>query len=407
VLLEWLRGWLLTGFNWNELGDSQAPSIVFRQLAAYGGVHLISFLLVAVNILWAESALALAEGWRGRRPFRLPPAFMAGLLITASAFALGWHHLLRHRGETPGPALSFACVQPNIPQLPYDGGPWINFQHKEDEALATQVQLSRQALAGHPRLLVWPEATIDEGVFQDAPMNEAVHAICEENDGYFLLGSQDLDLDRHQLFNAAYIFSPGGERYDEYRKTRLVVLGEYLPFGDRFPWLRHALGIGMDFTPGDAPKVFTLADPAVRLAPMICFEDTLPSVAQRAAELQPDAFVTITNDGWYQGWCAAWGLRQHLANAVFRCVEQDRPMIRCANNGISCLIDADGTVASRLRDARGGEIDVGGVFTGTLQTCPAQRTLYEAAGEWIVLLSGLVGVMLTSPFLLRPSRFRP
>ena len=46
VTLEWWRSWFLTGFDWNELGDSQATSIAFRQLAAFGGVHLLSFLLV-------------------------------------------------------------------------------------------------------------------------------------------------------------------------------------------------------------------------------------------------------------------------------------------------------------------------------------------------------------------------
>ena len=53
VTLEWWRTWFLTGFDWDELGDSQATSIAFRQLAAFGGVHLLSFLLVTVNVLWA------------------------------------------------------------------------------------------------------------------------------------------------------------------------------------------------------------------------------------------------------------------------------------------------------------------------------------------------------------------
>ena len=61
VMLEWWRSWFLTGFNWNELGVSQSPSVIFRQLAAFGGVHLISFVLVAVNILWAEGVLGIVK----------------------------------------------------------------------------------------------------------------------------------------------------------------------------------------------------------------------------------------------------------------------------------------------------------------------------------------------------------
>src|SRR5471030_1198124 len=121
--------------------------------------------------------------------------------------------------------------------------------------------------------------------------------------------------------------------------------------------------------------------PAITFAPLICFEDSLPEVADKAARLSPDFFVTITNDGWYQGWCAAWGVRQHLNLAVFRCVEHDRPMIRCANTGISCVIDQDGTVTDRLRDTSGATIDVRGIFARTLEFYPAHRTLYEAWGD--------------------------
>ena len=395
VTLEWLRSWMFTGFNWNELGISQAPSVIFRQMAAYGGVHLISFLLVAVNVLWAEGVLAIAKNFREKRAEPMPFSFGAGLFLVAIWFALGWSHLWRHRGELPMPGPGYACIQPNIPQIPFDGGAWDAFQKKEDDALQLEVALSRQAMAAKPDLLIWPEAIIDEGVFQDRPLNDAVRGICQSYDGAFLLGSQDFDIaGGRKLYNCAYLFTEGGDSYQEYRKTRLVILGEYLPFGDTFPWLRKQMGIGLDFTPGPKPERFTLEKPAVTFAPLICFEDTLPEVADKAVKLDPDFFVTITNDGWYWGWTAAWGVRQHLNEAVFRCVEHDRPMIRCANTGVSCEIDQSGTVTDRLLGATGAEIDVGGIFAGRLRFYAAQETIYEAWGDWIVLISALTSVML-------------
>ncbi len=394
VTLEWWRSWFLTGFNWNELGVAQAPSIVFRQLAAFGGVPLISFFLVTVNILWAEGVLEMARTAREKGVFRVSFPFATALLLVALGFALGWHHLQRHWSETPGPTLRFACIQPDIPQLEDQGGAADGFQNREDAALDATVKLSVQAVRDKPDLLVWPEAMLDEEIFRDPPLNEAVHDLCDDFNGWFLLGSPDFDESAHKLYNCAYLFSPGGDKYEYYQKTRLVLLGEFLPFGDTFPWLRSAVGIGMDFTPGPGPKKFVMDNPGVSFCPLICFEDTLPGVAARAVRLQPDFFVTITNDGWYQGWCAEWGVRQHLANAVFRCVEQDRSMLRCANNGISCLVDQDGTVAERLRDASGNSIDVAGIFTGRLAFYPARTTLYETWGDWIVLISSLVTGML-------------
>jgi len=377
VMLEWWRSWFLTGFNWNELGISQAPSIVFRQLAAFGGVHLISFILV-----------------REKRVVRASVPFAAALFVVASCFALGCFHLRRHQAEMPGPVLSFACIQPNIPQIPYDGGPIQKYRDDERDALEKAEKLSLDALTGDakPDLLIWPEAFTGMEIYERGRLGEIVRDIASASDRYFLLGAQDSDPQR--VYNCAYMYGPGFDTYQYYRKTHLVMLGEFIPFGDVFPKLHDWLGVGMDMTAGPGPKLFTMQKPVMTLAPMICFEDTLPDVANKAARLRPDFFVTITNDGWYTGWCAAWGIRQHLNHAVFRCVEHDRPMIRCANTGISDVIDQNGTVTSRFLGANGMETDVGGVFSGQLRFYPPHATLYESWGEWIILISALVSAML-------------
>jgi apolipoprotein N-acyltransferase len=257
-----------------------------------------------------------------------------------------------------------------------------------------------------PDLLVWPEAMISQGVFQDQPLTEAVTEINQAYSGHFLLGSQNFEYaqaagERAHLYNTAFFFTPHGDSYAVYRKTRLVMLGEFLPFGDTFPELRKWTGIGIDFTPGPGPVVFTMQQPSWKIAPLICFEDTLPEVANKTIPLHPDLFVDISNDAWYSGWFAQWGVRQHLSHAIFRCVEHDRPMLRCSNNGISCLVDQNGTVASEYRGADGADIDVGGIFAGSVSFYPIQSTLYEIWGEWIVLISALVSVMLGVWFFLR------
>ena len=409
VSLEWWRSWFLTGFNWNELGITQATSIVYRQMAAYGGVHLLSFLLVVVNILWAEGVLGIVEIAREKRVVRASVPFAVALLLVASSFALGWHRLQRHHAETLGPSVNFACIQPNVPQIPYDPGESRRvYEMTEADALDKLEKLTVSAVNApvKPSLLVWPEAMISQGVFQDQPLTEAVSEINEAYEGYFLLGSQNIEYaktlnGRAHLYNAAFFFTPHGDQYEEYRKTRLVILGEFLPFGDTFPILRQWTGIGMDFTPGPGPVVFAMKQPAWRIAPLICYEDTVPEVANKTIALRPDLFVTISDDAWYTGWFAQWGIRQHLSHAIFRCIEHDLPMLRCCNNGISCLIDQNGTITTRFTTASGADIDVGGVFTGKLTFYPAQGTLYEMWGEWIVLISAIVSVMLGVWFFFR------
>ncbi len=396
VMLEWWRSWFLTGFDWNQLGISQAPSIIFRQSAAFGGVHLISFILVMVNILWAEGLLAMAQTLQEKRVVRPSTPFAVALLIVAGCFVLGWFHIESIQTARHGPLVNFACIQPNIPQIPYDGGPIEKFRETEEDALekAEKLSATAESVTPKPDLIIWPEAFTGEEVFRNNEMNRVVHEITTASGRYFLVGAQDTDIQPLRIYNCAYLFGPGWDKYQYYRKTHLVFFGEYFPGADLFPRFRDWIGVGLDMTPGPGPELFKMENPAVKFCPLICFEDTLADVADRAARLNPDFFVTITNDGWYTGWCAAWGVRQHLNNAVFRCVEHDRPMIRCANTGISCIVDQNGTVTDRFRSSSGAEIDVGGVFARTLSSYEPHTTIYEIWGDWIVLISSLLSVML-------------
>ena len=86
------------------------------------------------------------------------------------------------------------------------------------------------------------------------------------------------------------------------------------------------------------------------MCPNICYENTVPHLIRRqvrelaAAGTDPDALVTITNDGWF------WGSSQldfHLACGIMRSVELRRPQFIAANTGFSAWIDAHGRVVEQ------------------------------------------------------------
>ena len=245
VMLEWWRSWFLTGFNWNELGITQSSSLVYRQLAAFGGVHLLSFLLVAVNVLWAEGLLGIVETVREKRVVRASAPFAIALLLAASGFALGWHHLQRHNGESRGPSATFACVQPDIPQIPYDPNQSHRaYEMTEADALDKLEKLTLNAITlapVKPDLLIWPEAMISQGVFQDQPLTEAVTG--DKRSLRRVLPARFAELRIRAERPASeptsttqpFFFSPHGDEYAEYpQDVHLVMLGEFLPFGDTF-----------------------------------------------------------------------------------------------------------------------------------------------------------------------------
>jgi len=202
-------------------------------------------------------------------------------------------------------------------------------------------------------------------------------------------------------FTAAFIIGPDGRWRSPYHKRQLVIFGEYVPLADWLPFLKWLTPIQGAWTPGDRPVTFELPRPAARkgvievisrleagapatvgCAPLICFEDTFPGAARTSARDDLDFLVNLTNDGWFGESAEQW---QHMANAVLRAVENDRPMLRCANNGVTCLISRHGRVDEILRDAQQSEYGRG-VLTVQIPLRTAgeasSRTFYNRHGDW-------------------------
>jgi len=82
--------------------------------------------------------------------------------------------------------------------------------------------------------------------------------------------------------------------------------------------------------------------------------------------------VNITNDEWFGNGAA---LQQHAAMAPFRAVEHHVPLLRCANTGVTEVIDAFGAVTAKLP-----------VFTPRVLVAPLPEpgppTPYTRLGDW-------------------------
>ena len=199
------------------------------------------------------------------------------------------------------------------------------------------------------------------------------------------------------------------------------MFGEYIPFVRWLPFLEWFDSIGTGWTPGDKAVTFPItglnasADEPTNIiylgspngsrehsphraktSTLICFEDTFPGVARAAAQDNLDFFVNLTNDGWFGHSSEQW---QHLANAVFRAVENGIPLLRCANNGVTCCIDGHGRITDLFRDPHGSEYGQG-VLTVKIPLLPATDksapTFYNVHGDWfgwacVILTAAIAG----------------
>lgn len=398
VGLEFLRGQVFTGFGWNSLGVALHANAPLIQIAAFTGVGGLSFLAVLTSAIAVATVRRLAEEARARK-VRAHFDFTVTLGLVAAAFAYGLRALGHREGESV--PVRVAAVQPAIPQAEK----WN--RAFEDKIYETLDRSTGAAAALKPDLVLWPEAATPRGFFEDRAANTFTKSQFEKGAFSLLFGS--LILGPQADYNAAIMLNGPGREAQVYPKTHLVMFGEYIPLRYSFPLFAIVVGdvVPSDFNAGDGPKIFRLERPPVDLAPLICFEDTVGYLARGAANRGAQFFVNLTNDGWFK---RSAGSRQHAAHAVFRCVENARPMVRCANTGVTCVIDGSGRVLQTLASPEGDTFAPGVLAAEIAVPAHPRTTPYMRFGELFSALClvgaaaalGWVIVLRRSPLSARP-----
>jgi apolipoprotein N-acyltransferase len=354
VVLEWWRGWFLTGFPWLSLGYSQTDTWL-AGLAPVGGVPLTTLVLLmgagALLSLWQE---------RGAR--------QAAALV---ALILPWTVGLWLRGiewTTPaGPSRSVAIVQGAIPQ----DMKWL--VANQQNILDTYRRLHDEAVGAD--LIIWPESALPDVVNLYRDYVAEVWSAARGGGSDLIMGVMRVEADAGdelRYYNSLLALGEGEPAF--YDKRQLVPFGEFFPvpaFIRR--WLRLMNLSHSDFTVG-AARQEPFAVGGVRLSASICYEDAYPALL-RAETGRAQALVTVSNDAWFGRSPARY---QHLQISRMRALEARRYLLRAANDGVSAVVAPDGRIADRAAE-----------FAPTVlraQFAPREGlTPYLAAGNWPML----------------------
>jgi apolipoprotein N-acyltransferase len=358
VFFEALRDrWPLGGLAWGELGVALHNVSAARALASFGGVPLVTLLIVIGNGLVLD---ALAAG--GSRQTR-PLVLAAGALFALVAVSL-LADVVRYEARTTG-HLRVALLQgDNRP-----GG--STAEQVADEVLTE----SHFALAGRLRgrydLIVFPESALADDPEQVPALRRRIVNLALAHDAVVVVNARYTGA-TGRLYNANLSYSPDGRLLGVYAKQHLVPFGEYVPFRHQLTFIRDLRQIPYDFTAGRRRVLFRAA--GHRFATVICYESAYAPLVRDFVRDGAEAIVVSTSDRSYQRSGIA---ATHVATGQMRAAETGRPLLHAAISGETAVIDADGRVV------RHTPLFTRAVVTATVATTGGE-TPFVRFGEWVL-----------------------
>ncbi|MFE9452987.1 apolipoprotein N-acyltransferase [Streptomyces sp. NPDC006739] len=316
LAVELVRSWQGLGGPWGMLGSSQWQVEPALRLASVGGVWLLSFLVVAVNV-----AVALLVAVRRARV----PA-VASLVATAAATSAAW-------AWAPQPQVDgrvrIAVVQPGV--VDGDGSPMKRFDLEE--------RLTRRLVGQHVDLVVWGESSIGYDLADRPDLSRRVAALSRATGADVLVNVDARRSDRPGIYKSAVLIGPAGPTGDRYDKMRLVPFGEYIPARSLLGWATSVgRAAGEDRRRGSAQVVMNVGH-GLRIGPLVCFETAFPDMSRHLAEHGADVLLGQSSTSTFQG---SWAPAQHASLAALRAAETGRPMVHATLTGVSAVYGPSG-----------------------------------------------------------------
>lgn len=303
-------------FPW-QLAHTQLGFPHLVQISDISGSILVSFLIIGVS----ECLIT-----RKRSSIYM-------LLLFAASLIYGQIKILDPL-LTAKPELPVSVIQANVS---------ISEKHNQkffEQNAERYLNLSKH-VADDSKLIIWPETVITNWI-SDSVRNLSEDRRLPDLGKNILLGALTYK-DEESVFNSAIGIKRSGEVSPPYHKQILMPFGEYVPFSNIFPWLKEIAHLPGEFSAGKHVSVFDFGS-NLKAAPLICYEDLVPSLSLKAAQAGATVLVNITNDAWFGNSAA---LHQHHSMASFRAIETRRYLVRSTNTGFTAVVNPLGqTIAS-------------------------------------------------------------
>ena len=333
-LTEFIRGIILTGFPWNLFAFSFSDKLLFIQILSITGTYGFNLLCITLFLLPVIFIFKSSK-------FEISVATI--LIIFFSSFLFFGYKNLTNNDNYLVKNNKF-LIKNISSEISID-----RFYNDLDEQgiIEELINLSEPDM-NTPTIFVWPEGVLTSTSVKDIKKYESLINTNFSDNHLLIIGLNDiLSGNEIKIYNSLALFNNNLDLIDIYYKNNLVPFGEFLPFKNFLSnfGLKNITNNYYSFSKGNERKVINLNDNKFNLSflPLICYEIIYSGRLKKNNNF--DIIINISEDGWFGN---SIGPHQHFTHSIFRAIEEGKPILRSANNGISALIDHNGRIVKKL-----------------------------------------------------------
>ena len=317
VLIEWFRGWLLSGFPWFSVGYSQTNTYL-SNWAPIGGIYMVSWICGI-----CAGLVALIYLGKRQQSYKAAAALATIIFVSLLLGIFSWT-------QSTGEKFTVSLVQGGIQQE----RKWLPGEFSK----TLDLYKSSLKASNKSDLVVWPEVAIPSIATNVESYLDDLKKVVKENQIQMLLfGILTSDKTSGEIRNSMMAI---GSSDVVYHKRHLLPFGEYFPVPDLVRSWLQSMGLpNRDIERGDTTQDMPQLR-SILIAPSICYEDIFGSELLRYFP-EANLLVNITNNAWFG---KSFASEQHFQMSIMRAIESGRYLLRATNTGVTAIVEPDGTV---------------------------------------------------------------
>lgn len=361
----------LTDLWWTSLAMTQSPhNLAILHLGQLSGPTTVTGAIVLINGLIAEAYLAFDREKSSKRIQKPLPHLNTAVVSIVTLHLIGLFLLSYQLNDSSTSSLKIGIIQGNI------GNEIRHYQSGYDLAMDRYTSGYRSLVEQGAATVITPETALPytESQIKRTPFYQA---ILEQKVPVFLGGFGEAG---NKMTNSILTIDREGKVTSRYDKSKLVPLGEYVPFAQYIGKLVSTISpFDLNLIAGKFDQI--VKTPFGNLIFGICYDSAYPEVFRRQAQAG-ELIITASNDAHYSSGMPP----QHHALNLMRAIETDRWMLNASNTGYSTIIDPHGRTQwiSKLNE-----------FTTHAHQVyrRSTQTVYVRFGNWLTPLLLAIGLI--------------